>query len=97
MPRRHTLAARLDRLEAAHRAHFWRFTLTDGQRASLPVDVVLDAMADAFDRLDDPNAEHPPASKALRLLARVAEDTEASLLGRTAVQLAREVVGQADE
>jgi hypothetical protein len=95
--RRNPLAARLARLEAAHDAELWHFTLTDGSTASLPVGVVLDATGDALDRLDrldTPGAEHPPASRALRLLARVADDTETSMLGRLAVQLAREVVEQ---
>lgn len=95
MPRRHTLAARLDRLEAAHRADLWHFTLTDGQRATLPVGVVLDAMGDALDRLGNSDAEHPLPSRALLLLARADDDTETSLLGRTAIQLARQVTVQA--
>ncbi|QRX90850.1 hypothetical protein [Streptomyces noursei] len=94
--RHHPLADRLARLEAANRADRWHFALTDGSTASLPIGAVLDAAHDALTRLDTPPDQHPAITRELRLLARVADDSEPSMLGRLAIQLAREAVGEAE-
>ncbi|MFD9905888.1 hypothetical protein [Streptomyces sp. NPDC059063] len=101
--RRRTIADRLAALENADRADRWTFTLINGRTASLPVGAVLDAVAEAFDRLDDEDqdegataAERPEPSRELRLLARVADDSETSMLGSLAVRLARATVAQHD-
>ncbi|MEV0440905.1 hypothetical protein AB0I84_45385 [Streptomyces spectabilis] len=101
--RRRTIADRLAALESADRADRWTFTLDDGRTATLPVGAVLDALAEAFDRLGDGDqdeaataTEDVEPSRALRLLARVADDSEPSMLGSLAVQLARAAVAQHD-
>ncbi|WP_327156360.1 hypothetical protein [Streptomyces tubercidicus] len=95
--RRNPLADRLARLEAAARVGMWHFTLDDGSTASLPAVTVLDVMGDALTyAAADPVAEPPPISRELRLLARVADGSETSVLGRTVVQLARHIVEEAE-
>ncbi|MFI9261157.1 hypothetical protein ACIGT4_26130 [Streptomyces sioyaensis] len=94
--RRNPLADRLARLEAAARVGMWHFTLDDGSRASLPAVTVLDVMGDALAYAADHVAEPPPISRELRLLARVADGSETSVLGRTVVQLARDIVDEAE-
>lgn len=95
MARRSTsFAARLARLEDAHRADLWAFTLDDGRTGSVRVGAVLDAMNEALDRIRAPDADHPPPSRTLRLLARVADGTEPSLLGAAAVMFARQAITQ---
>lgn len=97
MARRHNpLADRLARLENANRAHLWSFTLDDGSTGSLPIGAVLDAISDALTRIDQPHVDHAPVSAELRLLARVADGSETSMLGRTAIELARQAVEDAD-
>ncbi|MEU7581959.1 hypothetical protein AB0B50_30725 [Streptomyces sp. NPDC041068] len=91
--RRRDFRDRLTALENANRADRWHFTLTDGTTASLTIGAVLDALQEAIVRTDDTALDERPAlSRELRLLARVADDSEASMLGRLAVDLARQVV-----
>ncbi|AJC60167.1 hypothetical protein [Streptomyces sp. 769] len=96
--RRNPLADRLARLEAANRADRWHFTLTDGSTATLPIGAVLDAIHDAIHyTAPETDTNHRPAiSRELHLLARVADDSETSMLGHLAVDLARNVVEGAD-
>jgi len=94
--RRNPLVDRLARLEAAARVGMWHFTLDDGSRASLPAGTVLDVMGDALAYAADHVAEPPPISRELRLLARVADGSETSVLGRTVIQLARHIVEEAE-
>lgn len=90
--RKNKLADRLARLEESSRVGMWQLTLVDGSTAALPVVTVIDALADLFDRAGQPEVAHGPLSREIRLLARVAEDSETSMLGRTVVVLAREAV-----
>lgn len=95
MPRHNAFAYRLARLEAAARSDLWYLTLDDGRAESLPVGAVLIAMREALARLHNPDVANPPLSRELLLLARVAEGTESSVLGASAIALARQAVEEA--
>ncbi|ARP70096.1 hypothetical protein LK07_10185 [Streptomyces pluripotens] len=99
--RKNKLADRLARLEDASREGMWQLTLEDGTAAALPVLTVMDALAELFgfpvdaDQDDDERSSGPPRltlTHEIRLLARVAEGSETSMLGRTVVALAKEAV-----
>jgi hypothetical protein len=99
--RKSKVADRLARLEDASREGMWQLTLEDGTAAALPVLTVMDALAELFgfpaggDQDDDERSPGPPRptlTHEIRLLARVAEGSETSMLGRTVVALAKEAV-----
>lgn len=93
--RKNKLVDRLARLEESSRVGMWQLILADGSTAALPVVTVIDALADLFDRAGQPEVDHGPLSREIGLLARVAEDSETSMLGRTVVVLARKAVLEA--
>lgn len=93
---RRQLAGRLARVEAAFKVPLWVFRLVTGRTANLPVKNVLSVLSEAMAVVYEPEGEHPPLSKNLLLLAE-ADDSEPSVLGAAAIQLARrakEVKGQ---
>ncbi|MFD0138023.1 hypothetical protein ACFVIL_29285 [Streptomyces sp. NPDC127159] len=89
MARRPQIAGRLARVEAAFKAPMWLFQLVTGRTANMPVKAVLAVLTEAMAVVHNTDGDHPPLSKNLLLLAQADEDTEPSVMGRAALQLAR--------
>ncbi|MGW1801917.1 hypothetical protein ACWCQN_39915 [Streptomyces sp. NPDC001984] len=90
MVRRIQLIGRLARVEAALKVPLWLFRLVTGRPTSMPVKSVLAVLAEAMAIVYDPDGEHPPLSKNLLLLAQADDTAEPSVVGRSAIQLARQ-------
>jgi hypothetical protein len=87
--RRASLSARLGRLEA-DRPGAWSLTLVDGRRVRVRLADVLAAFAESLAIVHAENGQAAPApSPTVELLARVAPDSDRSVLGAATLAAAR--------
>lgn len=84
------LTGRLDRIEAARQVDAWRFTLTDGTTASLPMTAFIAVMNEATAWMQEEKAgDLPPLSRNLLLVARLDPASAKSVIEGAAAQFAR--------